>query len=134
MSGDPATIPRDDQSEVLVVPRPTAAPMVLALGMALMAAGVATSVAFLAVGAAVAAVGLGTWVAQLAPGRGHVHEPLVEPARRPRAVVARAGGVRHLHEGMPGYRLRLPTEVHPISAGVKGGIVGAALMPIPALL
>ena len=35
---------------------------------------------------------------------------------------------------MPGYRLRLPEEVHPISAGIKGGIVGGLVMPVPALL
>jgi hypothetical protein len=34
---------------------------------------------------------------------------------------------------MPGYRFRLPQDVHPISAGVKGGIVGGAVMPAPAL-
>ena len=35
---------------------------------------------------------------------------------------------------MPGYRLRLPQDVHPISAGLKGGIAGGAAMPVPALL
>ena len=34
---------------------------------------------------------------------------------------------------MPGYRLRLPAKVHPISAGIKGGIVGGLVMPLPAL-
>ena len=34
---------------------------------------------------------------------------------------------------MPGYRLRMPAEVHPISAGIKGGIVGGLVMPVPAL-
>ena len=34
---------------------------------------------------------------------------------------------------MPGYRLRLPMEVHPISAGVRGGLIGGMVMPIPAL-
>ena len=34
---------------------------------------------------------------------------------------------------MPGYRLRLPVKVHPVSAGVKGGIVGGLVMPLPAL-
>ena len=52
------------------VPRPTVAPMVLALGMAMLAAGVATSVAFLIVGAAMLVFGLGLWVSQLIPGRG----------------------------------------------------------------
>ena len=44
------------------------------------------------------------------------------------------GGVEHLRPGMPGYRLRLPQDVHPISAGLKGGIVGGVVMPVPALL
>ena len=34
---------------------------------------------------------------------------------------------------MPGYRLRLPVKVHPVSAGVKGGIVGGLVMPLPAM-
>lgn len=134
MSGDPAAISRDDPEESVVLPRPTAAPMVLALGMALMAAGVATSAAFLVVGAAVLIFGLGQWVAQLASARGHVHVPRAEPSRRPRPVAVRTGGVSPMQEGMPGYRLRLPTEVHPISAGLKGGVLGGVLMPIPALL
>ena len=35
---------------------------------------------------------------------------------------------------MPGYRLRLPQDVHPISAGIRGGIAGGIVMPVPALL
>jgi hypothetical protein len=69
----------------------------------------------------------------LLPGRGHVHEPLVEPSMRPRPVIAETGTVRQLQAGMPGYRMRLPAQVHPISAGLKGGIVGGLLMPVPAL-
>jgi uncharacterized membrane protein YagU involved in acid resistance len=115
------------------MPRPTVAPLVLALGMTLLAAGVATSPAFLVVGALVLTFGLGLWVSQLLPGRGEHHEPRVAPALRPRPIEARPGGVARLKEGMPGSRLRLPTEVHPISAGVKGGILGGLLMPIPAL-
>jgi hypothetical protein len=44
------------------------------------------------------------------------------------------GGVERLQQGMPGYRFRLPQDVHPISAGLKGGIVGGVVMPAPALL
>ena len=102
--------------------------------MALIAAGVAMSVAFLVVGAAVLVFALGLWVTQLVSARGHVHVPRAEPSRRPRPVTVRTGGVGHMQEGMPGYRLRLPTEVHPISAGLKGGVLGGLLMPIPALL
>jgi hypothetical protein len=38
-----------------------------------------------------------------------------------------------MQAGMPGYRLRLPEKMHPISAGVKGGIVGGLVMPLPAM-
>ncbi len=116
------------------MPRPTAAPLVLAVGMALAAAGVPFGSAFFVVGGVIVVVGLGIWISQLLPGRGHLHEPLVEPAHRPRTVPGAAGGVEQLQEGMPGYRMRLPQHVHPISAGFKGGVVGAAVMPIPALL
>jgi hypothetical protein len=113
------------------MPAPTAAPMVLCLGLALLAAGLATSLALSVVGAVVLAAGLGRWIVCLLPGRGHLHEPLEESAPRP--VVAQAGGVKRLVAGMPGYRLRLPEEVHPISAGVKGGVAGGIVMPLPAL-
>jgi hypothetical protein len=94
---------------------------------------VALDTAFLVVGAVVVVAGLSIWIVQLLPGRGHVHESLVETAR-PQPVEARSGGVEHLRAGMPGYRLRLPQEVHPVSAGLKGGFVGGAAMPVPALL
>src|SRR5262245_51624804 len=116
------------------MPRPTAAPLILALGLALVAAGVALGLAFFAVGAAVFVAGLSIWIGQLLPGRGHVHESLAEPARRPRPVRGAPGGVERLEQGMAGYRLRLPQKVHPVSAGIKGGIAGGAAMTVPALL
>jgi len=116
------------------MPRPTVAPLTVALGAALVGIGVATSLVFLVVGAIVLATGLGIWVAELLPGRGHEREPLVEPAERPVPVQAAPGTVEQLGPGLPGYRLRLPTTVHPTSAGVKGGLIGGLVMPVPALL
>lgn len=114
------------------LPAPTAAPMILCLGLALAAAGWVTNVSLSVVGAVVLAAGLGRWIACLSPGRGHVHEPLDESAR-PAPVAVQTARVKRLEAGMPGYRLRLPEKVHPISAGVKGGLVGGAVMPLPAL-
>jgi hypothetical protein len=116
------------------MPRPTAAPLVLALGLTLLAAGVALGLTFLVVGAVVVVAALSLWIIQLLPGRGHAHEPVAEPARRPQPLRGMSGAVEQLRPGMPGYRLRLPQDVHPVSAGIKGGIVGGAVMPVPALL
>jgi hypothetical protein len=96
--------------------------------------GAVAGLAFLVVGAAVLAFGLGMWVADLRPGKGHFHEGLAEPEKRPKPVTVQEGAVEQLRTGMAGYRLRLPQDVHPISAGVKGGIYGGLVIPIPALL
>jgi hypothetical protein len=136
MASDPHMISEPHISsdpDELEMPRATIAPLTLSLGLAMVAVGVITSPAFLIVGASIVVVGLGLWIANLLPGRGHVHEPLVPLAQRPLTVSGRPSTVEHLRSGMPGYRLRLPMEVHPISAGVRGGIVGGLVMPIPAL-
>jgi hypothetical protein len=116
------------------LPAPTAAPLVLALGLTLVAAGVALSLPFTLVGAVLAVAALWRWASHLLPGRGHTHEPRVPPEERPRPVDPKPGTVERLREGVAGYRLRLPVEMQPLSAGVKGGIVGGLVMPIPALL
>lgn len=121
-------------TDAVELPRPTAAPLVLALGITLVAAGMALGPAFLAVGALILIAGLSLWIGQLLPGRGHVHVPLPEAVHVPRPVSVERVGVQHLRPGLPGYRLRLPERVHPISAGLKGGLVGGLVMPIPALL
>ena len=129
MVSEPQTTP-----DSVEMPRPTVAPLALALGLALLAAGVPFGLGFLVVGAVVTVTGVGLWIAQLLPGRGHVQEQIAEPARLRPPVTAAPGRVERLREGMPGYRLRLPQAVHPISAGLKGGIVGGLMMPVPALL
>jgi hypothetical protein len=137
MASEPQTTPQPEgppAPDAVELPRPTAAPLVLALGLTLLAAGVPLGLGFLVTGALVVVAALSLWIAHLLPGRGHVHEPLAEPARRPQPVTGAPGGVAQLRPGMAGYRLRLPQDVHPISAGLKGGLVGGAVMPLPALL
>jgi hypothetical protein len=123
-----------DDTQSVEMPQPSAAPLVLALSIALVAAGVATTVEFLVVGGVLFIWGLGLWISQLLPGRGHAREPFVEPSLRPRPVSADPHDVEKLRRGMPGYRLRLPTKIHPVSAGVKGGLFGGLVMPVPALI
>jgi hypothetical protein len=119
--------------ESVELPESTAWPIVLALGITLLGAGLVTSLALSAIGGLLFVLALGGWVRQLLPGRGHRYEPMVESALRPRPVTAQPGMVDQLHPGVAGYRFQLPEKVHPISAGVRGGIVGGLVMPIPAL-
>jgi hypothetical protein len=136
MASEPQALPQSEEAgkDAVEMPRPTAAPFVVAFGLTLLGAGVPLGLGFLVVGAVVLGAGLGLWIAQLLPGRGHAQETLKEPARRPLPVTGTPGTVEQLREGLPGYRLRLPQDVRPISAGIKGGIVGGAVMPLPALL
>ena len=98
-----------------------------------MALAVATwNILFAIVGACLLLIGLFGWIRNLLPGGGHEHEELGAGKTKP--VVARTGMVRQLKPGVVGYRFQLPEKVHPISAGIKGGIVGGLLMPIPALI
>src|SRR5438067_10632593 len=78
------------------MPRPTAWPMVVALGLAFALAGVAISHAMLIVGAVILIAGIAGWVGQLLSGQGHVHEERAEPSQRPQPVAARPGTVQQL--------------------------------------
>ena len=93
-----------DQNSV-EMPRPTAGPLVLCLGLTLLAAGAMLGLAFLVVGALVLVTGLGMWLAQLLPDRGHLREARAElrspgtPRRRPMPVTTQREGVEQLGPG-----------------------------------
>src|ERR1700722_7997271 len=113
------------------MPRPTAGPMIMGVGIVSVAAGVPFGISLSVAGAILFVAGLTIWIRDLMPGRGHFHEQRVPPARRPREIAVAPGTVEQLQAGMPGYRMRLPLHVHPISAGIRGGLCGGLLMPVP---
>lgn len=116
--------------ETVEMPRPTVAPMMLALGLVLLAAAVPFGWAFALGGTGIVTAALGVWVRELLVG--HCRVPLA--AIRPAPVTAAPETVERLRPGMPGYRARLPETVHPLSAGIKGGVLGGLVMPLPAFL
>ncbi len=133
MTGEPQTTGTEAVSRETSVemPRPTVAPLVVGLGTTLLLGGFALGAVLGVVGAVILIYGIAAWVASLLPGRGHMHEAIT--AEIP-AIAGRTGAVERLELGKPGYRIRLPEKVHPISAGVKGGLLGGLVMPIPALV
>jgi hypothetical protein len=133
MSSDAPQMPPPERPSV-EMPRPNVWPMVLSCGIVLLAAGVALSPGFLIAGVILLVAGLSGWISQLLPGQGHHHEALLPSEQRARPVTAAPGRVEQLHPGRPGYRFHLPEKVHPVSAGLKGGLLGGLIMPAPALL
>jgi len=128
----PGGQPAEKHGDGIEMPLPTAYPFVLSVGLTLFGFGLASSLVVSAVGLVIFILGIIGWVSQMLPGRGHGHE--APAAVRPQPVVGRTGLVEQLKPGLPGYRFRLPEKVHPISAGIWGGLLGGLFMPIPALL
>jgi hypothetical protein len=115
----------------IALPAPTAGPLVLAFGVALIFAGMATHAILAIVGAVLAVAGGIDWFKQVLPHSVHEHvvpevtvatvytnQPEVEP-------VAVAAGL---------VRANLPLELYPVSAGIHGGIAGGVAMAAFAVL
>jgi len=113
------------------MPAPTVWPFVLALGVALIFEGLLTSVAVSALGAILYVAGGVGWFREVFP---HERQELmaVAPTTKAEAVPARA--VTRLRVASQVPRTWLPLKVHPISAGVKGGLAGAVAMALLAML
>lgn len=122
-----------DRAAAFELPAPTGWPLVLALGICLLAAGVVTNLAFSVLGLILAISGIRGWLLELAPGCGEVEVPLVEPDARARPILPTPHKIEHLRPGMSGHRMRMPEKVHPYRAGVLGGLAGGVAMALIAL-
>src|SRR5258705_9467866 len=113
------------------MPAPTAWPVVLAFGLSLLFAGLLTSVAVSALGAILTAAGCVGWFRQVLPHGQHETVPVVTeavPIVTERREVVRIEIVPELH------RARLPIEIYPVAAGIKGGLAGSVAMAALAVL
>ncbi|HEX2035628.1 MAG TPA: hypothetical protein VHS99_15745 [Chloroflexota bacterium] len=120
--------------ETIELPAPTAWPMVTALGVALLLGGLVTHAVVSAVGLVLALIGGVGWWGEVLPQERVEPVPLRPPVERAKPVVSAAAAVEHLRLGEAGHRVRVPVEVQPYSAGIKGGAVGAVTMAVVALI
>jgi hypothetical protein len=118
-------------SETVVLPAPTAWPFVLALGVALIFAGMLTNVSISVLGAVLYLAGAVGWFRQVLPHEHHVEVPVVP---EPEAAVVPAPEVARLPVAQQVRRAWLPLKIYPISAGVKGGLAGGVAMALLAML
>ena len=120
----------NEESRTLELPAPTAWPMVLALGIALICTAMVTNVAMGVLGLLLTGAGAFGWFREVLPHeahepvRVHTEEVIVSSSR---SMMAR------LPQG-ESHRRILPVQTFQITAGLKGGLAGGAAMTIPAAL
>ena len=129
---DLQTETRESASTAIDVPAPTAWPIVLAFGVALLFAGLVTSASVSILGAILAFSGCVGWFRDVLPHEKHESLLIAEkpiPVFTSRPEVAQVSWIPpELH------RPRLPLEIYPISAGVKGGLAGSVVMAVLAMI
>jgi hypothetical protein len=114
------------------LPGPTAWPIVLAFGFTLIFAGLVTNASVSILGAIFTMAGCVGWFRDVLPHEKHESVPVVE--KGPSAVTHRPQVARVKWMTQELHRARLPLEIYPISAGVKGGLAGSVAMAILAVL
>ena len=121
----------DRGSTRIEVPASTAWPVILAFGVTLLFAGLTTGALVSAAGAVLSLAGVVGWFREVLPREScevvHVvpEEGVASTTRREVAQLETARQVR---------RAWLPVQIYPVSAGIKGGLAGGAVMALLAIL
>jgi hypothetical protein len=119
-------------NDTVEVPASTPWPFVTAFGLALLFAGLVTSLAVSVVGAVVLLWGAVGWFRVVMPVQ--QEESLKVVRTLSATVTSSTRRVDHLQPGAGGHRIRIPVQVHPYSAGLLGGAFGGVGMAIIACL
>ena len=115
-------------NDVIQLPSPTVWPMLLALGIALLSAGMVTNAAIGLLGVLLAAAGSVGWFFQVLPNE--AQEPVEVCADA--VLIASARTLPKTFSADATRRKILPIETFKITSGIKGGIAGGAAMTVPA--
>jgi len=122
-----------DRPETIELPAPTAWPMVLALGITLAFAGLVTHAAVSWVGIVLTLVAAVGWWREVLPEQ-RLEQITLRAVELPtQAVMPVRPAVERASIGEGAHRTRVPVEVQPYSAGIKGGVVGGVVMAVLAL-
>src|SRR6202158_301509 len=114
------------------LPAPSPWPIVLAFGFTLVFAGLVTSASVSILGAILTVAGCIGWFRDVLPHEKHESVPVGE--YEPAVVTSRAQVARVEWMTEELHRARLPLEIYPVSAGVKGGLAGSVAMAVLAVL
>jgi hypothetical protein len=120
----------DSDADVVRIPAPTAWPIVLAFGLTLIFAGLVTTAAVTVLGVLLFARAAIGWFKNVLPEEAH---EMVHVGSLPFALATVPRRVMQLGLATPLNRARLPLEIYPVSAGIKGGLAGGAVMALLAM-
>src|SRR5499427_5804685 len=109
------------------LPTPTAWPVVLAAGVALMFAGLLTAASVSVLGVVLAIAGCVGWFREVLP---RPHEVVVTVVPEEVRVSTERREVERVPVAAEQVRAWLPVHTYPISAGVKGGLAGGVAMAV----
>jgi hypothetical protein len=113
------------------LPAPTAWPIILAFGVALLFAGLVTSVSVSILGAILFVTGCVGWFRDVLP---HEKEETLEVKPEVTVIATSRREVERLPIAPDLPRALLPLETYPVSAGIKGGLAGSVAMAVLACL
>lgn len=134
MSSEPSTTEHDSGTpETIEVPTPTAWPLVSAFGLALLFAGLVTSLIVTVVGLICGVAGAIGWFRDVFPHPKEEAIPVAPEPERAQPPATKGRSVAHLKPGVKGHRVKIPVEIHPYSAGILGGLAGAVAMAVLAV-
>jgi len=131
MTGESHDLSGGKATDSIVMPAPTSWPIVLAFGLALLLGGLVTSAAVSVLGAILAIAGCVGWFRDVLPHEAHETAKMEQAAPQP---VSLRLGVARAEISQENRRAWLPVEIHPVSAGIKGGLAGSLAMAALAMV
>jgi hypothetical protein len=123
--------PATNIPESVQLPAPTAWPIVFAFGLTLLFAGLLTTAAFSIVGAVIGIAAAVGWFRDILP---HEREETVAVAEEVEPITVSKEKVARVRIDPEIKRVKIPVEIYPYTAGIKGGLAGAVAMALLAIL
>ena len=117
-----------ERGDLIELPAPTAWPLVVALGITLGLTGLVTHAAVSVVGVGLALIGGVGWWRAVLPAEQVERVPVPPVSGVPSWASSTPRRVERRAFGEDRHRLRVPVEVQPVSAGIRGGLIGACVM------
>lgn len=117
-------------NDLVQLPSPTVYPMVLALGISLIVAGMVTNIVIGLLGLVLTLWGCFGWFFQVLPRERHIEVAVLTEVVK---VVSTRSVAKHLPTSEM-HRKILPIETFHITTGIKGGLAGGLAMIVPATL